>query len=71
MLPGIACGAILLLVLIALVYKLEWQGRKIEQNEQLKGTLDDIRTVELARDGLLHNARDAGRLRKRFTRRFL
>ena len=71
MLYGIAGAAVSLLALIALVYKIEGQGRKAEQNEQMKGVLDDIEATAAARDRLRHDPDDVKRVRERFTRRLL
>ncbi len=61
-------GAGVLLGLIGLVYVLETQGRKNEQNDEMKQVLDDIHTAEMARDALDSDAAAAKRVRERFTR---
>jgi len=68
MLYGIAAGGIFILALIALACKSEGQGRKTEQNERMKQVLDDIHAAASARDRLRHDADNAERVRKRFTR---
>ena len=68
MLYGIIACAAIMISLIALIYKLEGQGRKTEQNEQMKQVLDDIHTANMARDRLMRDPAGAERVRERFTR---
>ena len=68
MVYGLACCAAAIFAFVALIYKLEWQGRKAEQAEQMQQVLDDIHTADMARDRLNHDTADAERVRERFTR---
>lgn len=61
-------GIAVVVALIALVYKLEAQGRKAERNEQMQQVLDDIHAAAMARDRLNSDPADAKRVRERFTR---
>lgn len=61
-------SAAIIFGLIALVYKLEGQGRKAEQNGQMQQVLDDIHTADMARDRLAADPAAAKRVRERFTR---
>jgi hypothetical protein len=68
MLYYITGGALLLLALAALIFKLQNQGRREEQNDQMKQVLDDIYAANAARDRIDRDAADARRVRERFTR---
>lgn len=60
--------AVIVFGVIALLYKLESQGRKAEQNDQMKQVLDDIHTADRARDHLRDDDAAARRVRERFMR---
>lgn len=68
MLYEILGGAVIVLGLVVLVFRLEGQGRQREQNDRMKQVLDDIHTATRARDRLDHDADAAKRVRDRFTR---
>ena len=61
-------GVAIVFGLVILVYNLQGQGRRSEQNDQMKQVLDDIHTANMVRDHLDHDAAAARRVRERFTR---
>ena len=61
-------AAAVVLGLIFLMYRLESQGRRAAQNDQMRQTLDDIHTAEMVRDHLRHDPMARQRVRDRFTR---
>ncbi len=67
----IAGSLAVIIGIIVLLYWLEGQGRKAEQNNHMKQVLDDIHRANMARDRLGRDPVAAKRVRKRFTRWFL
>jgi hypothetical protein len=53
---------------LAVLLFLERQGRRAEQNDQMRRVLDDIHAAKMARDSLRDDADAAKRVRDRFTR---
>lgn len=64
-------AAVIVVSLLVLVFRLEAQGRRAAQNDQMKRVLDDIQAANMARDRLRGDPADAKRLRDRFTRKLL
>lgn len=64
-------AAVIVISLLLLVLKLEAQGRRAAQNDQMKRVLDDVHAANMARDSLRRDPAAAKRVRDRFTRGLL
>lgn len=61
-------GGIIAVAVLLLVYVLRRDGRRLEQRDRMKGTLDEIQKANQIRDRLRRDAGYAERVRRRFTR---
>jgi hypothetical protein len=61
-------GGIIAVVVLLLMYFCRRDGRRLEQRDRMKGTLDEIQKANQIRDRLRRDAGYAERVRRRFTR---